>query len=236
MKFFIVAQTGPQQGQRFDIAPGMKIGRAGADIILDDVRVSNLHARIEDRDGDLVVIDQGSKNGLRLDGRRVPEVLIREDQIFQIGSFEFLVISNDQTKVTGSGTAAVLPLFQQPVKTPLEETLEGLIVLEAKNNIRSLALFDPQLKLTFLRGLQISQSFLLGYGPRHCGSQSLDLQLYEPTAPALCFEILPTPRGATLKTSHSDLVKVNGFSAATHLLKPKDLISVVDSVIEVDFI
>ena len=50
------------------------VGRApSADLVLDDPRVSRLHARIEMRDDGVFVEDLGSRNGTSVDGEAVTE-------------------------------------------------------------------------------------------------------------------------------------------------------------------
>src|SRR5581483_10992406 len=51
-----------------------------------------------------------------------------------------------------------------------------------------LAPLDPALVLDFVRGMQAPQQWILGYGPRKIGGASLDLPIWEPGAPADCFE------------------------------------------------
>jgi pSer/pThr/pTyr-binding forkhead associated (FHA) protein len=54
--------------------PVMTVGRdESADIRVDEPLVSRLHARIERRGGDYVVLDLGSTNHTRVNGERVAE-------------------------------------------------------------------------------------------------------------------------------------------------------------------
>ena len=75
------------KGRTYDVAGELTIGRAaGCQIPLDDSYVSQLHARVFRRDGDLLVEDLGSTNGTYLNRKKVdgPVPLRRGDRL-QIG-------------------------------------------------------------------------------------------------------------------------------------------------------
>jgi len=75
------------KGRTFDIAGELTIGRAaGCQIPLDDSYVSQLHARVFQRDGELLVEDLGSTNGTYLNRKKVdgPAPMRRGDRL-QIG-------------------------------------------------------------------------------------------------------------------------------------------------------
>jgi len=70
------------------LADEVTVGRAGgcAVLLADDTFVSQIHARIFRRDGDLFVEDLGSTNGTYLNQRKVgPAVLLRRGDRVQFG-------------------------------------------------------------------------------------------------------------------------------------------------------
>ena len=75
------------KGRTFDVAGELTIGRAaGCQIPLDDSYVSQVHARVFRRDGDLLVEDLGSTNGTYLNRKKVDgTVPIRRGDRLQIG-------------------------------------------------------------------------------------------------------------------------------------------------------
>jgi pSer/pThr/pTyr-binding forkhead associated (FHA) protein len=75
------------KGRTYDVANELTIGRAaGCQIPLDDSYVSQLHARVFRRDGDLLVEDLGSTNGTYLNRKKVDgPVPIRRGDRLQIG-------------------------------------------------------------------------------------------------------------------------------------------------------
>lgn len=94
---------------------------------------------------------------------------------------------------------------------------------------------SPALVLEFVRGLQANSKWTLGYGPRKIGPSALDLPIFEPGAPAICFEIFPTPDGIVFKTAHPKMVTVNGESLDSRVLHVGDKIRINETIIEVDF-
>jgi FHA domain len=85
----IVEQPVARRGVFFDIGSEMTVGRAaGCQIALvDDTYVSQLHARVFERSGQVYVEDLGSTNGTYVNGHRVsaPTPMHKGDSL-QIGS------------------------------------------------------------------------------------------------------------------------------------------------------
>jgi len=62
------------------------VGRSsGADLRIEDDRVSRLHARVEMRDDGVYVEDLGSRNGTELNGERVESAKLRVDDEVTVG-------------------------------------------------------------------------------------------------------------------------------------------------------
>ena len=75
------------KGQSYDLVDELTVGRAGGcQITLDDTYVSQLHARVFRRDGQLYVEDLGSTNGTFLNRKKVTApIAIRKGDRLQIG-------------------------------------------------------------------------------------------------------------------------------------------------------
>jgi hypothetical protein len=83
-----IVEPADQKGRSFALGDEITVGRAaGCQVTLDDTFVSQLHARVFTRDGQVLVEDLGSTNGTYLNRRKVagPMVMKRGDQL-QIGS------------------------------------------------------------------------------------------------------------------------------------------------------
>ena len=261
--FFVV--EGPLKGHKFPLEPGQVIGRLSGDIILKDPKISGKHAKVEQgNQGELVLVDLGSTNGIKIDGQRVQSVTLSLGLRLQLGRSLVEVIQVGVDKAAGppgqreqqpqhtkarpkEPTATEQePIYTKPPKKveiePEEESwadiLHGFLTTKRrkiKDRPKVVAPFTTPVTLTFIRGLQFENSWTLGYGPRKIGAKSVDLPLLEPQAPDICFEILPTPQGVGFKTSNSGMVLLNDKSTPSATLKSGDLISIFDCLIEVSF-
>ncbi len=82
-----VLEPADRKGQTYELADELTVGRAGGcQITLDDTYVSQLHARLFRRDGQLYVEDLGSTNGTYLNRKKVTApIAIRKGDRLQIG-------------------------------------------------------------------------------------------------------------------------------------------------------
>jgi len=88
----LAVQTGALAGRIFPLRfADITIGRAlDNDVVLDSNDVSRHHVRIESAGTLLRLIDLGSTNGTRVNGRRVSEHLLRNGDIMELGSTQLL--------------------------------------------------------------------------------------------------------------------------------------------------
>jgi pSer/pThr/pTyr-binding forkhead associated (FHA) protein len=85
----VVLEPASQKGTMFDLGSELTVGRAaGCHMSLpEDTFVSQLHARVFDREGQIYVEDLGSTNGTYLNGRRLTAPTpMRTGDNLQIGS------------------------------------------------------------------------------------------------------------------------------------------------------
>jgi pSer/pThr/pTyr-binding forkhead associated (FHA) protein len=82
-----VIEPADTKGQTYELADELTVGRAGGcQITLDDTFVSQLHARVFRRDGQLFVEDLGSTNGTFLNRKKVTApIAMRKGDRLQIG-------------------------------------------------------------------------------------------------------------------------------------------------------
>jgi predicted Zn finger-like uncharacterized protein len=77
--------------------PRVTIGRASADIVIDDTEASRQHAAVEVRDTIILLSDLDSTNGTLVDGRKITEPTELGDKgEFQIGSTTLMLIVTDE--------------------------------------------------------------------------------------------------------------------------------------------
>lgn len=73
MAFILEILSGPRKGTKVPLRQGLKIGRKVGDLLIDDAKISGKHAHIEkNAKGEWTIVDDGSSNGIRIEGRRVP--------------------------------------------------------------------------------------------------------------------------------------------------------------------
>ena len=73
----------------------LRLGRGiGADVVLEDRSVSRRHALITCRDGEVVVLDDRSLNGVHVNGERVGQATLRDGDAIALGDVQmrFLVV------------------------------------------------------------------------------------------------------------------------------------------------
>ena len=88
---------GPDAGSVFRIEkPHVTIGRANADLTLNDTEASRQHAAIDVRDTVYGLSDLGSTNGTICDGRKIEGVVELSDKSeFQVGATTLMLIVTD---------------------------------------------------------------------------------------------------------------------------------------------
>jgi pSer/pThr/pTyr-binding forkhead associated (FHA) protein len=91
MSPFIEQVTGSDKGKVFELgANQLTIGRAKEnDIIVQSEAVSRLHARLIQSDGGWFIRDNGSKNGIMVNGKNCRESWLQSGDIVQVGDFVF---------------------------------------------------------------------------------------------------------------------------------------------------
>jgi hypothetical protein len=93
----IIAGADAGMVYRFE-KPLITIGRAGADLIINDSEASRQHAAIEVRDQVVLLEDLKSTNGTLVDGSRVTEpVELQDKSEFQIGSTTLMLIVTEDS-------------------------------------------------------------------------------------------------------------------------------------------
>jgi predicted Zn finger-like uncharacterized protein len=89
---------GPDAGQVFRIdKPRVTIGRASADLTLNDTEASRQHAAVEIRGAVCTLSDLGSTNGTLMSGEKIEGVVELSDKSeFQVGSTTLMLIVTDE--------------------------------------------------------------------------------------------------------------------------------------------
>jgi FHA domain len=230
MALIIRAIDGPAKRQNYTLKAGFIIGRTKGDLIVpEDNKVSGKHAFVEQEDGALYLVDNKSKNGLKLNGFPATRIkLIPGIQII-VGSYTYEIIEIIET-----------PPEQQKPRARYWYDILGSFLKKLLPSVQSrpkpIEPLHPAIVLAFVRGGQVETKWVLGYGPRQIGAKSLDLPIFEANAPDVCFEIIPTAEGISFRTEHPKVVQLNGQAIEQKILHIADVIYINNTQIEVDFI
>jgi len=92
-KLSLACIAGPEAGRIFEIEKArVVIGRAGADVLLNDQECSRQHAAIEVSDDKVFLVDLGSTNGTYVSDRRISQVELENRSEFDVGSTTLMLI------------------------------------------------------------------------------------------------------------------------------------------------
>lgn len=229
MVTFIEIIDGPNEGSRFKAVNGLTLGRSKADIVVKDPKISSTHAQfVLDGKDQLVLMDLNSSNGIHIGGRRVKKVALLPGVTFEVGRTQFKVISVEEEIADDFSR---LMTWRNVVKNKLSLLVDGKNYTET-----AVQSFSPALKLSFIQGIQTDEEFVLGYGPRFAGADSLDIELLDEEAPKEAFELLPGPGMVTIKIAALGRVTLNNRSIDAEVLKDGDLISFGNTLIKVTYL
>jgi pSer/pThr/pTyr-binding forkhead associated (FHA) protein len=229
MNLIFEITEGDRAGTQFEIRDGLTLGRKRADIVLRDSKVSSIHAKVEERDDGLYLVDQKSSNGLKIDGNKVPEVHLLPGVEVQIGKTFLLVIDGDDKRLV---KPTALTAAWNEVLTALVPFVERTL-RDPKRQSTPPRPFEIPVELRFSQGPQAGESWTLGFGPRRIGRASLDLKIDEPEAPNICFELRPGADGPLFRTEHPESVLLNGQGKNVGTLADGDVIEIFDTRIEI---
>jgi hypothetical protein len=237
--------SGPRKGTRVPLRVGLKLGRKVGDVTFPDPKISGKHAHIEqDSKGEWNLVDDGSANGIRIAGRRVPRLVLRHGMQFNLG--------DTLCGIVDEGATSEKPVALNPSYDP-SATFSGVVVqrpvdwrnfildwinknkAQIEDKIQPVTAFKPGLILKFVQGPQLTTEWEMGYGPRQVGAKSIEFPILEENAPDICFEIIPTPKGVSFKTTHPDVVLVNNMTLSHQNLQAGDVIAIHNTKIEIGF-
>jgi pSer/pThr/pTyr-binding forkhead associated (FHA) protein len=147
---------GPEEGLALHLVDGSyNVGRARENhFVLKDIAASRIHIRLEARDDAVTLVDLGSGNGTKLNGKRVAESVLKNGDRIQIGNSVLLFTSG-----TKPHKAEVLPPISEnsdpdmATSERIERAAAALIAdLEVKKGAPPGASIDPDAPTAGLRG------------------------------------------------------------------------------------
>ena len=241
MNLLLFIQSGTSQGKKFLIHDGMRIGRSAGEVILNDSKISSIHAQIEQSPtGEFTLVDRKSSNGIVIEDQKVKSLRLMPGVAFKIGRILIRVIEEDLEAATPDELSQITrPLaVESPKPLWAQKLIQGFskVLGQDAPNVGEVQTFNPMLKLIFMGGPQIDEEVLLGYGPRMFGSATLDVELKDPVAPFQAFELHSVYGQVVYKTKEPYTVKLNGQELSEGIISEGDIISLGETKIRVTFI
>lgn len=221
MRLFIEVIEGPDQGQQINLKDSASVGRKGSDILLNDPKLSGIHAffRYDGSQG-WFIKDNDSRNGIWVNGIREHELQISDGLELQMG--QSILLCKLIVKASKKAEGGFLMWLQKLLK-------------QVPNRPGSMEEIKPEMRLKIIEGMQYGEIWDIFYGPRVAGKEQIDICLYDEKAPTEAFEILVKKRYPYFRTKHPEQVKINGEALKDKQLVPGDIIQVGDSKILIEF-
>lgn len=219
-------------GKKFAIRPGLSIGRKRGEVLINDSKVSSLHASVEaEPNGDYVLRDQNSSNGTWVNGKQVDKVLLVSGSTFQIGDYHFQVLEFSDEEIESMG----LELLDW--RKGLNQILRGLDYSKSEGKLSfHLKPFAQALRLTFTHGPFLDQFITFGFGPRRVGYNQIDEEILDPQLPQEIFEIIPHNNSAEIRNICGSQLFLNNKNFESEILKEGDVIRISTHQLKVSFI
>ncbi|MFZ4403722.1 MAG: FHA domain-containing protein [Pseudobdellovibrionaceae bacterium] len=220
---------GSLKGAKYKVEPGTIIGRSSGDIRIPDTKASARHAIIqEDEKGQLVVMDLDSSNGIIVNMRRVKKVTLIPGVSFKIGLHVFRVPQAHEQLLDDSNI----------ILTWRNLLSEELKKVSAENIDVALNAFPRLIKLSFISGPQSGVQWVLGYGPRWVGADSMDCELIGPDAPDLGFALQSETNSLAVQIicKAAGKILLNNQTFQQQYLQEGDIISFGKTRIQVSYV
>jgi pSer/pThr/pTyr-binding forkhead associated (FHA) protein len=89
---WLVLAAPPRHADAWRLSPETTVGRASSqnDITVDDETASGSHLRIRHEEGQFVLYDLGSRNGTRVNGKRVERQVLMDEDVIVVGETPFI--------------------------------------------------------------------------------------------------------------------------------------------------
>lgn len=115
MAIYLKVKAGPDAGKTVEMQEGVTLGRSSnANFTFQDPKMSGRHVKVVKSGNELMLVDMGSKNGFRIDGRKTTNTPFISGSSLRIGNTDFEVI------VEGDGEIELIDGPPEPPKTPLK--------------------------------------------------------------------------------------------------------------------
>ncbi|WP_427130201.1 FtsK/SpoIIIE domain-containing protein [Pseudarthrobacter sp. S9] len=123
----LAVHSGPGAGIVFALRRGQfRIGRSGTEVVIPDAELSREHARLDVSESAVTLVDLGSANGTRVDGRRVRQSAVTTGSLIRCGDSTMSLIfgggsastDNPDSRMAWAGSGVAEPLVVRGTAAP----------------------------------------------------------------------------------------------------------------------
>lgn len=211
-------------GTLIPLYEGLLIGRTRGNWIIEDNRVSSTHAEIQSNNqGHLLLVDKGSRNGIKVQGRNISKILLYPGLILQIGDTLIEIIHVEDKSRAGKKQNVAKQLLSDA-----QDSLKSFDISGADAEYVKPQFFSKTIHLEVIQGLQLNQQWYLDYGPFRFGSGCIGGLLVGKNMPEEVFEVFLGTRGPMIKPlAQENILKLNSIQLESEsLLENKDILTI----------
>ena len=220
MRLYLDVTEGPNKGKKYSLTERTSFGRKGAEILLDDAKLSGVHVFFDySKDTGWFVEDNKSRNGVWVNGHKEMKIVLKNGDLIQIGGTIMIC------RLQEAGSLNLSDQFMNWVES---------LFKKLKNHRLPVHLVNPEVRLKVIQGVQYGTHWDIYFGPRVAGLNSDDICLFDDKAPEKAFEVRLKGQYAYFYTDNESVVKMNGISVKEKQFIPGDVISFGETKIKVE--
>lgn len=264
MYTYLEITNGTNKGMVYRVQPNLRVGSSSqCEIPLLDPDAPPIHSMIMlDQKDQMVLVCTNAVYEILANNRTVKKTVLQDDKLLQIANVHlrvrvslqpligavdpFLLKQAEPANNAVLTPNEILEIEEQSkvtvIETPKTRFLKELnAVLSSFNSPfphpHTFKLFKQPILLKVESGPQADDEFLVSWGPRDFGPQSLEFQLEFPPFPAILFTLSPNANGEIIfSTNHPNFASVSGQSSPTSVITSGSKIIAGNSTISVEFL
>lgn len=264
MYTYLEITSGSNKGMVYRLQPNLRLGSsAQCEIPLLDPEAPPIHSMVMlDQKDQLVLVCTNAVYEIIANNRTVKKTVLQDDKALQISNVHlrvritqkpligavdpFILKQAEPLNTTVLSSNEILEINDLSRVTTIETPKTRLIkelnaLLESFStpfpHPHSFKLFKQPFLLKVETGPQADDEFLVSWGPRDFGPQSLEFQLEFPPFPAILFTLSPNSEGdIVFSTNHPNFASVSGQITSTGAIMNGSKIYAGNSTISVEFL
>lgn len=210
---------GKDEGYRFQVKPGLSIGRKRADIVINDAKISSVHAEFRKINDKIYLVDLGSSNKIQHQNKTIDSLHLTDGLKFYLGDTYFEVVEEFEDEPNHWAGK-----LKQLIKKLGQES-------PTKRNL--IYPFPRTINLKFIRGVMLDKEFQLEYGPRIIGVNNIDIKLDDWLSESENIEFFKLGNDIYVKLLEDKDIIVNGKAYDEKKIDSGDIIQIGENQLKV---